>query len=75
VTDNKGATVSIMKHLSVSNLEAFLKYLDSTDPEVDMDIGNWGFRGVGSDKYELIPSIGRKDVRQNYEEELASLSG
>src|SRR5436309_2825833 len=58
-----------MKHVSVSSLEAFLKYLDSTD-DTDMDIGNWGFRGVGSDKYELIPSIGRKDVRQNYEAEL-----
>ena len=59
-----------MKHVSMSSLEAFLKYLDSTDADTDMDIGNWGFRGVCSDKYELIPSIGRKDVRQNYEAEL-----
>ena len=42
----------IMNHVSVSNLETFIKYLDSTDSDMDMDIGNWGFRGVGSDKYE-----------------------
>jgi hypothetical protein len=52
-----------MKHVSVDTLQEFLKYID----ENEMDAGTWGFRGVYSDDYELIPSIGRKDVREKYD--------
>ena len=43
-----------MKLVQVSDLHAFLSYLDN-----DMDVGSWGFRGVASEVYDLIPSIGR----------------
>ena len=32
-----------------------------------MDTGHWGFRGVVSDDYDLIPSIGRTDLRTMYD--------
>jgi hypothetical protein len=39
----------------------------------DMANGAWGFRGVSSEKYDLIPSIGRKDVRVDYDLNLEQL--
>jgi hypothetical protein len=60
----------IMKHVSVANLQEFLKHLDSDNIDSDMDTGTWGFRGVCSDSYGLIPSIGRKDVREEYDPQL-----
>jgi hypothetical protein len=52
-----------MKHVSMDTLQKFLNYLDRTD----MDVGRWGFRGVCSNEYDLIPSIGRKDIREEYD--------
>jgi hypothetical protein len=57
-----------MKQVSVADLGQFLEYLEVDDD--DMDTGTWGFRGVCSDSYDLIPSIGRKDVRETYEPDL-----
>jgi hypothetical protein len=48
-----------MKTEKVGNLREFLDYLAG-----EMDAGEWGFRGVPSSDYDLIPSIGRKDVRE-----------
>jgi len=35
-----------------------------------MDTGHWGFRGVTSDDYDLVPSIGRTDLRVAYDSSL-----
>jgi len=51
-----------MKEVKIKNISQFLEYLDKRD----MDTGSWGFRGVCSDTYDLIPSIGRPDVRTQY---------
>ena len=53
-----------MKTIQISDLREFLDYLDLND----MDIGRWGFRGVASDEYDLIPSIGRPGLRKEYDE-------
>jgi FRG domain len=55
-----------MKKASMESLREFLDYLDKED----MSMGNWAFRGVPSVEYELIPSIGRKNVRSNYKRSL-----
>jgi hypothetical protein len=52
-----------MKEHSVIDLTAFLSYLSA----LDMDTGHWGFRGVDSVNYDLIPSIGRKELRSQYD--------
>ncbi len=54
-----------MKTEKVANLRDFLDYLAG-----EMDAGEWGFRGVPSSDYDLIPSIGRKDVREKYDLDL-----
>ena len=51
-----------MKNVSVNSLWEFLDHLAG-----EMDDGNWGFRGVASSDYDLIPSVGRKDVREKYD--------
>jgi type I restriction enzyme M protein len=58
-----------MKNVRLSNLKGFLGYLERHD----MDQGRWGFRGVPSEKYDLIPSIGRKSIRKDYDENLERL--
>lgn len=55
-----------MNEKAVSNLGEFLTYLHDTD----MDTGHWGFRGVTSDDYDLVPSIGRTDLRVAYDSSL-----
>jgi hypothetical protein len=52
-----------MKVEVVADLSEFLKYLY----DKDMDTGHWGFRGVESADYDLIPSIGRPKIRANYD--------
>jgi hypothetical protein len=52
-----------VKHVSLDTLQDFQEYLDDNE----MDSGSWGFRGVCSAKYDLIPSIGRKSVREQYD--------
>jgi len=54
-----------MKTIKVANLREFLENLAG-----EMDAGEWGFRGVPSSDYDLIPSIGRKDVRKKYDPDL-----
>ncbi len=34
-----------------------------------LDNGNWGFRGVTSTEYDLVPSVGRKSSRKRYSKE------
>jgi hypothetical protein len=51
-----------MKTVRVDTLREVLDHLAGT-----MDAGEWGFRGVPSSDYDLIPSIGRKDVREAYD--------
>jgi hypothetical protein len=58
-----------MKVVQVSDVHQFLGFLDRHD----MDIGRWGFRGVPSETYDLIPSVGRSDVREDYDQELEKL--
>lgn len=55
-----------MKQESVKTLSEFLERLDTAG----MTRGSWGFRGVASEDYDLIPSIGRKDAREKYDPEL-----
>jgi hypothetical protein len=55
-----------MKTVRRNNLQTFLSYLDTHD----MDTGRWGFRGVPSDQYDLIPSIGRPEFRDPYDFDL-----
>jgi hypothetical protein len=57
------AGYDVMKHVSLDTLQDFLEYLDANE----MDSGIWGFRGVCSDEYDLIPSIGRKSAREKYD--------
>jgi hypothetical protein len=54
-----------MKCVKVSSLREFLEYLAG-----QMDAGEWGFRGVASSDYDLVPSIGRKAVRKKCDPEL-----
>ena len=35
-----------------------------------METGTWGFRGVPSPSYDLVPSVGRPSVRAKYDPEL-----
>ena len=44
-------------------------YLDELSG-TDMESGRWGFRGVPSASYDLIPSIGRPSVRAVYDRDL-----
>lgn len=57
-----------MRNVSLATLRDFLEHLSG-----DMDTGSWGFRGVASSDYDLIPSIGRKDAREKYEPDLEKL--
>jgi hypothetical protein len=50
----------------MAGLAEFLSYIEDND----MDIGTWGFRGVSSEKFDLIPSVGRKNMREEYNKEL-----
>jgi hypothetical protein len=54
-----------MKTEKVATLREFLNYLAG-----EMDDGEWGFRGVPSIDYDLLPSIGRKAVREKYDLDL-----
>jgi hypothetical protein len=58
-----------MQYFFVNTLQQFLDHLSAND----LDLGRLGFRGVGSDDYDLIPSIGRKDVRESYDPGLEKL--
>src|SRR5260370_304431 len=51
-----------MKTIEVNDIHEFLEFLAG-----NMDTGKWGFRGVPSSKFDLIPSIARPGVRQNYD--------
>jgi type I restriction enzyme M protein len=55
-----------MEKASMKSLREFLDYLEKED----MQSGTWAFRGVPSIDYQLIPSIGRKVVRENYDKNL-----
>ena len=55
-----------MEEINIENLSIFLDEMSGTD----METGNWGFRGVSSVEYDLIPSIGRKELRQDYDLDL-----
>jgi FRG domain-containing protein len=55
-----------MKQESVEDLQEFLANLD----EKDMANGRWGFRGVPSSDFDLIPSIGRQEAREEYDASL-----
>jgi len=52
-----------MKVARVRDLEGFLRKLY----DLQMDDGAWGFRGVPSPQYDLIPSVGRADIRNEYD--------
>jgi hypothetical protein len=52
-----------MKETSVKDLRTFLTLLEKNN----MANGTWGFRGIPSEKYDLIPCVGRKDVRVDYD--------
>lgn len=54
-----------MKIEKIATLREFLEYLED-----DMAGGEWGFRGVPSSDYDLVPSIGRKDIREKYDLDL-----
>ena len=58
-----------MKNASVDSTDGYLNYLESAD----MRNGSWGFRGVGSSDYDLIPSIGRTNSRAKYDRDLETL--
>jgi type I restriction enzyme M protein len=55
-----------MKQHQVEDLRGFLALLDKEE----MANGSWGFRGVPSSDYDLVPSIGRTEVRKNYDSSL-----
>lgn len=52
-----------MKMVEVTNVHDYLEYLSNRE----MDTGRWGFRGVLSPEFDLIPSIGRPSVRAEYD--------
>ena len=51
-----------MKHKKINNILDFINYLENED----MARGSWGFRGVPSSDYDLIPNIGRVDIRSPF---------
>ena len=55
-----------MKEIKLGKLSDYLDELSGTE----MESGRWGFRGVASIGYDLVPSIGRADLRIPYDEDL-----
>lgn len=55
-----------MKEIELDALSEYLDALSGTE----METGRWGFRGVPSSSYDLIPSIGRPSARTVYDETL-----
>jgi hypothetical protein len=49
-----------MKNVPMAGLAEFLSYIEDNN----MDIGTWGFRRVSSEEFDLIPSVGRKNIRE-----------
>jgi type I restriction enzyme M protein len=49
-----------MKNLSIGSWDAFIKYIETKRNT------EWMFRGVSSDDFDLIPSIGRAGLRSPY---------
>lgn len=55
-----------LKEVRLGQLSDYLDELSGTE----METGRWGFRGVSSASYDLIPSIGRKSTRDPYDQDL-----
>lgn len=52
-----------MKEIRLGKLGDYLDEISGTE----MESGRWGFRGVPSNSYDLIPSIGRTSARTTYD--------
>jgi type I restriction enzyme M protein len=55
-----------VEDIEVADLSVFLDRLSGAE----METGSWGFRGVPSPGYDLVPSVGRPSLRPNYDPQL-----